>query len=107
MTVTLNSFYAFSYGQDVINAVEHEITEGAMGRVGGLGDQDSAWSTMDLFRYSAPGIRDFTDGRDGIATYFSSNGNVLFLFRSTTNMSTTHTTTRAMSPILPNRTYLE
>jgi hypothetical protein len=76
-TITLNTYNDFSYGQDVINLVEHEITEGSMGRVGGLGDQNSAWSTMDLFRYSAPGIRDFTDGRDGLTTYFSSNGNVL------------------------------
>src|SRR6516162_914836 len=45
---------------------------------GGLGDQGSGWwSVMDLFRYSAPGIRDFTDGRDGLTTYFSSNGDVL------------------------------
>ncbi len=77
MTVTLNAFYNFSYGQDVINAVEHEITEGGMGRVGGLGDQNSVWSTMDLFRYSAPGVQDFTDGRDGKTTFFSSDGSTL------------------------------
>jgi hypothetical protein len=76
-TITLNTYYDWSYGQDVINAVEHEITEGGMGRVGGLGDQNSSWSVMDLFRYSAPGVRDFTDGRDGLTTYFSSNGDVL------------------------------
>src|SRR4029079_12031720 len=54
-TVTLNTSYNWSYGQDVIDAMEHEITEGAMGRVGGLGDQNSVWSTMDLFRYSSSG----------------------------------------------------
>ena len=73
-TVTLNTFYNYTYGQDVINALTHEISEGAMGRVGGLGDQNSAWSTMDLFRFNASGARDYTDGRDGATTYFSYNG---------------------------------
>ena len=73
-TITLNSSYGWTYGQDVINTLIHEITEGAMGRVGGLGDQNGVWSTMDLFRYSAPGTRDYTDGRDRQTTYFSYNG---------------------------------
>src|SRR5258708_4550219 len=60
-TVTLNTGYSWSYGQDVTNTIIHEISEGAMGRVGGLGDQNSVWSTLDLFRFSAPGVRDFTD----------------------------------------------
>jgi hypothetical protein len=76
-TVTLNSSYNWNYGQDVINTIEHEISEGLMGRVGGLGDQNGVWSTMDLFRYSSPGVRDFADGRDGETTYFSVNGSVL------------------------------
>jgi hypothetical protein len=73
-TITLNTSYNWSYGQDVINTIEHEVTEGAMGRVGGLGDQNGVWSTMDLFRYSAAGVPDYTDGRDGATTYFSYNG---------------------------------
>src|ERR1700683_3589407 len=32
-TVTLNTSYGWSYGQDVISTVEHEISEGAMGRI--------------------------------------------------------------------------
>ncbi len=72
--VILNTSYNWSYGQDVTNAVEHELSEGGMGRVGGLGDQNSAWSTMDLFRFNAAGVRDYTDGRDGDTTYFSYNG---------------------------------
>jgi hypothetical protein len=75
-TVTLNDYYAPTYGQDVINAVMHELTEGGMGRVGGLGDQNGVWSTMDLFRYTASGSPDYSDGRDGVTTYFSSNGGV-------------------------------
>jgi hypothetical protein len=73
-TVTLNTSYNWSYGQDVINTVEHEISEGGMGRIGGLGDQNSFWSVMDLFRYNASGVADYSDGRDGQTTYFSLNG---------------------------------
>ncbi len=73
-TVTLNSSWNWSFGQDAINAIEHEISEGAMGRIGGLGDQGGAWDTMDLFRYDASGVPDTTDGRDGNKTYFSFNG---------------------------------
>jgi hypothetical protein len=76
-TVTLNSSYGWSFGQDVTSTVEHEISEGVMGRVGGLGDDNYAWSTMDLFRYSSAGVRDLTDGRDGKTTYFSANGSTL------------------------------
>jgi Ca2+-binding RTX toxin-like protein len=76
-TVTPNSSYNWSFGQDVTSTLEHEISEGVMGRVGGLGDQNGVWSTMDLFRYSSPGVPDFTDGRDGLTTYFSVNGSAL------------------------------
>jgi FG-GAP-like repeat len=72
-TVTLNTFYLNGNGQDVINAITHELSEGSMGRIGGLGDQNSFWSTMDFYRFTASGQRDFTDGRDGLTTYFSYN----------------------------------
>jgi hypothetical protein len=72
--VTLNTSYNWSYGQDVINTIEHEISEGGMGRIGGLGDQNSFWSVMDLFRYNSSGAPDYTDGRDGRTTFFSYNG---------------------------------
>jgi hypothetical protein len=44
-------------GYDAIGAIEHEITEGGFGRVGGLGYQNHTWAPMDLFRYSSPGQR--------------------------------------------------
>jgi hypothetical protein len=72
--VTLNTSYNWSYGQDVTNTLAHEISEGGMGRIGGLGDQNSFWSVMDLFRYNSSGAADYTDGRDGQTTYFSYNG---------------------------------
>ena len=72
--IVLNSNLSWTFGQDVIGTLEHEISEGAMGRLGGLGIQNSVWAPMDLFRYSAPGQRDFTGGADGLATFFSVNG---------------------------------
>ena len=79
-TVTLNSSPDWSYGQDVANVVIHELSEFLMGRVGGLGDPGNVlgayglWSTMDLFRYKATGGPDYSDGRDGQTTYFSTDG---------------------------------
>ncbi len=72
--VTLNTSFDWTYGQDVTNTLEHEISEGGMGRIGGLGDQNAMWSTMDLFRYTAGGLPDYQDGRDGVTTYFSYDG---------------------------------
>jgi hypothetical protein len=71
LTVTLNSALAWTFGQDAIGALEHEITEGGFGRVGSLGLQgDPAWAPMDLFRFTAGGARDFTGGSDGTPTFF-------------------------------------
>ena len=83
-TVTLNTSYNWNYTQDVIGTLEHEITEGGMGRIGGLGkDFDNGgnpiWSTMDLFRYSSAGARDYTDGQDGKAAFFSVDGSQMLL----------------------------
>jgi hypothetical protein len=71
--VILNSRYFTAtalqnYPNDVVAVLEHELTEGGMGRIGGL------WGPMDLFRYTATGQRDFTGGQDGKPTYFSTNG---------------------------------
>jgi len=61
-------------GLDAIGAIEHEITEGGMGRVGGLGYQNNTWGPEDLFRFTSSGVRDYTGGQDGVTTYFSPNG---------------------------------
>jgi hypothetical protein len=61
-------------GFDAIGAIEHEISEGGMGRVGGLGYQNNTWGPMDLFRFNSAGTRDVTGGQDGVTTYFSPNG---------------------------------
>jgi Ca2+-binding RTX toxin-like protein len=68
--VTLNSSLPWSFGQDAVGALEHEITEGAFGRLGGLGFSGTQWGILDLFRFTATGARDYTGGSDGVFTYF-------------------------------------
>ena len=79
--------YQWSYSQTAtpganqfyfIGVVEHEITE-VMGRVSL--DGDGGYSPMDLYRYSAPGVRDTTTGGAGSTAYFS-------LDNGTTNLGT-------------------
>ncbi len=77
--ITLNSSLPWAYGQDAIGVIEHELSEGAMGRFGGLGIQNSLWGPMDLFRYSSAGHRDYTGGADGLPAYFSADGKALAL----------------------------
>ena len=77
VTVTLNSDLAWSFGQDAIGAIEHEITEGAFGRIGSLGIQATQWAPLDLFRFNAQGVRDFTGGSDGVPTFFGLDANHL------------------------------
>jgi len=77
--IVLNSYYwnnsNFSNG---VGVLEHEISEGAMGRIGSLGIWDTGnWAPMDLFRYSAVGQRDYTGGSDSRPTYFSVDGTQL------------------------------
>jgi hypothetical protein len=90
-TLTLNTWYntpqtgtttLWSYGQDVINGVIHELSENIMGRIdrSGLGSSSTQWSTMDLFRYAQKDAThssnwyDTSNGTDGNTTYFSSDG---------------------------------
>lgn len=68
--VTLNSSLAWSFGQDAIGAIEHELTEGVFGRISSLGVKRPTWSPMDLFRFTAGGARDYSGGADGVTTYF-------------------------------------
>ena len=75
VTVTLNSDLSWSFGQDAIGAIEHEITEGAFGRIGSLGFQGTQWAPLDLFRFNAQGVRDFTGGSDGVPTFFGVDAN--------------------------------
>ena len=79
--IGLNSGVTYGYGVGVapaagqyylIGALEHEITE-VMGRFSLIADQPTDYTVMDLFRYSAPGVRSL--GAGGRA-YFSTDGGV-------------------------------
>ena len=77
-TVILNSKLPWTYGADAVGVIEHEMTEGLMGRIGGLGlTSEGNWGPLDLFRYSSPGVRDYSGGADGRPTYFSVDGDTL------------------------------
>jgi hypothetical protein len=79
-TIILNSQYWTSSTlannpMDAEGLIEHELSEGIMGRIGSLGIADTGyWAPMDLFRFTASGQRDFTGGKDGQLTYFSADG---------------------------------
>jgi hypothetical protein len=68
--VVLNSLTGFNFGQDAVGAIEHEMTEGVFGRVSSLGVGGSPFEPMDLFRFTAQGVRDYTGGADGQAAFF-------------------------------------
>jgi hypothetical protein len=70
VTVTLNSNLAWTFGQDAIGAIQHELTEGGFGRIASLGIQANRWQPLDLFRFTSSGQRDFTGGEDGVLTFF-------------------------------------
>jgi hypothetical protein len=79
-TVTLNSKLPWTYGADAVGVIEHELTEGLMGRIGGLGLTSAGnWGPLDLFRYSSPGLRDYSGGADGRPAYFSVDGAALLV----------------------------
>ena len=78
-TVVLNQDLKWQYGADAVGVLEHEISEGALGRVGGVGVQNSLWGPLDLFRYSAVNQRDNSAGRDGLASFFSVDGSAMLL----------------------------
>jgi hypothetical protein len=82
--IILSSHYSWTFGDDAVGVLEHEISEGAMGRASKLGVvpdstglYDGHWAPMDLFRYSAVLQNDFTGGKDGKAAFFSVDGNSL------------------------------
>jgi Ca2+-binding RTX toxin-like protein len=68
--VVLNSDLNFTFGQDAIGVLLHEITEGVFGRTSSLGFNGARFAPLDLFRFTAGGVRDFTGGSDGVTTFF-------------------------------------
>jgi Ca2+-binding RTX toxin-like protein len=72
--VTINSNEPWTFGSDLVGAIEHELTEGGFGRVQDLGISASHFSPFDLFRFNSSGARDYTGGRDGLTAYFGVDG---------------------------------
>src|SRR5262249_20649775 len=84
--VTLNSSLAWTFDPnnravsgkyDAIGALEHEMTEGIMGRIGSLGSSSAGlgsgiYTPPDLFRYSSPGVHDYSN--PGANDFFSIDG---------------------------------
>jgi Ca2+-binding RTX toxin-like protein len=73
-SVTLNSDLSWSFGQDAVGALLHEITEGVFGRDASLGFE-GRWAPLDLFRFTATGQRDVSGGSDGTPTFFGIDAN--------------------------------
>ena len=74
-TIILNSGLNLTFGQDVVGAIEHELSEGVFGRIASLGVIQPQWHTLDLFRFASTGQRDFTGGSDGVTTFFGLDAN--------------------------------
>jgi hypothetical protein len=79
--VTLNGDFNWSFGDDAIGVILHEMTEGLFGRTSEMGlRSDGFWQPLDLFRYAAGTTtpkHDYTGGHDGKAAYFSIDGKTL------------------------------
>jgi hypothetical protein len=68
LKVDLNSNVIWSFGQETVGAIIHELTEGGFGRIAKLGQGDGLWAPMDLFRFTVGGVRDYSGGADGTMT---------------------------------------
>jgi Ca2+-binding RTX toxin-like protein len=68
--VVLSANAGFTFGADAVAAIEHEMSEGVFGRLSSLGVGGAPFEPMDLFRFNAAGVRDYTGGADGQATFF-------------------------------------
>ncbi|MBS0361143.1 MAG: hypothetical protein JSR98_07160, partial [Proteobacteria bacterium] len=66
VSVIINSNAGWTFGSDLVGAVEHELSEGGFGRVQELGVVGRpGFSPPDLFRFNGAGVRDYTGGGDG------------------------------------------
>jgi Domain of unknown function (DUF4214) len=83
-SIVLNSDLSFNFANgDATGVLEHELSEGAMGRISSLGFRSFGngthfWNPDDFFRFTAGGIRDYTGGQDGVLTYFGFDATHVF-----------------------------
>ncbi|WP_293371753.1 NF038122 family metalloprotease, partial [Phenylobacterium sp.] len=74
-TVTINSLQPWTFGSDLVGAVEHELSEGVFGRIQELGLQPGGqFAPFDLFRFDSTGARDYTGGSDNYYSFFGVDG---------------------------------
>jgi len=90
--ITLGSADVWSFGDDAVGAILHELTEGMMGRVAALGHDElgAFFAPLDLFRFTATGVRDYTGGTDGTLTYFgidAAHVNTAFQFHNALDLT--------------------
>ncbi len=90
-SITLNSNDPWTFGQDAVGALEHELTEGVFGRIQSLGVVQTEFTILDLFRFSRTGQHDYTGGRDGVETVFGLSPGLLsgFVFHNSINAAGT------------------
>ena len=79
LSVTLNTFIAGTSARTSSTGSPTNCPRAAWAASAALAaaaphDNTSYWGTMDLFRYDSAGNPDYTNGRDGKTTYFSSDG---------------------------------
>jgi Ca2+-binding RTX toxin-like protein len=75
VTVTINSLQPWTFGSDLIGAVEHELSEGGFGRNQSLGLRPGGqFSPLDLFRFNSFGGHDYTGGADSQFVVFGVDG---------------------------------
>ena len=80
-TVSISSTEPWTFGSDLVGAIEHEITEGGFGRFEALGlDVNAKFAPFDLFRFNTAGAHDFTGGADGFYSFFGVDGAHLAAF---------------------------
>jgi Ca2+-binding RTX toxin-like protein len=78
VTVIINSLEPWTFGSDLVGAVEHEITEGGFGRIESLGlEPGGQFSPFDLFRFNTAGVHDYTGGSDNLLAVFGVDGSHL------------------------------
>jgi Ca2+-binding RTX toxin-like protein len=75
VTVMINSQQPWTFGSDLVGAVEHELTEGGFGRIQSLGlEPGGQFSPFDLFRFNTAGAHDYTGGSDNLLSLFGVDG---------------------------------
>jgi len=58
-SITLSTKEPWTFGQDVVGVLEHELTEGVFGRIESLSLVEHQFTILDLFRFTSFGLHDY------------------------------------------------